>query len=216
MRMNSDATLCLPLSRPYVARDGSPEIDRVDPAIFILRYFARCMECAFCNDVCCAHGCDVDLQREEAILRHAPELAVFLGIPRSEWFVGERVLDPDSPGGSYLATRVVNERCVFLAKSGRGCRVHSYALEAGLDYHDLKPLACWLFPLNTQSGLLTSNRAMPLYDDLVCKGQGPTYYEAVREELGHMFGRELLVELDLFCATTTDAGSQRKLPIVRE
>ncbi len=61
------------LSREYVARDGSPRIDQVDLSIFTLTYFARCMECTFCHDACCAHGCDVDLQREEALLARAPE-----------------------------------------------------------------------------------------------------------------------------------------------
>ena len=37
---------------------------------------------------------------------------------------------------------------------------------------------------------------MELYDQLVCKGQGLTFYEAVRDELHHLFGPELIAELD--------------------
>jgi Fe-S-cluster containining protein len=196
-RVNLPPPAVLSLSRAYTPRDGTPRVDRVDPRIFSQRYFARCMECTFCHDVCCAHGCDVDKQREESILRHAEELEAFVGVPRDGWFTGEWVPDDDSPGGSYLATTVVNERCVFLAKSGRGCRIHAFALERGLDYHDIKPLTCWLFPLLLEDGLLTTNRAAPLYDDLVCKGQGPTFYEATRGELEHMFGSALVGELDL-------------------
>jgi Fe-S-cluster containining protein len=196
MTTQRDQASAIPLSREYVAADGSPRIDRVDPTIFTETYFARCMECTFCHDVCCAHGCDVDQQREQALFARAPELEAWLGIPRSEWLTGAREPDADSPGGSYIGTQVVNGRCVFLSKTGRGCRIHAFALERGLDYHDLKPLACWLFPLHTRQGLLTKNGSMALYDDLVCKGQGPTFYEAVRDELGHMFGPELLDELD--------------------
>jgi len=201
----------IPLSRAYVAADGTPRIDRVDPSIFTQTYFARCMECTFCHDVCCAHGCDIDEQREKALLSRATELEAWLGIPRTEWFVGAREPDPDSPGGSYIATRVVNDRCVFLSKTGRGCRIHTFALERGLDYHEVKPLSCWLFPLLTRDGLLTTNRAMASYDELVCKGLGPTFYEAVRDELGHMFGPELKRELDGMAPRTSSV--LRRLPL---
>ena len=46
-----------------------------------------------------------------------------------------------------MRTQVKDGRCVFLNRQARGCKVHSYCLDKGLDYHLLKPLVSILFPV---------------------------------------------------------------------
>ena len=65
----------------------------------------------------------------------------------------------------------------------------------GLDYHDYKSIVDCLFPL------VVSDRTLVPADEvddatLVCSGQGPTLYGALRGELEFYFGPELIEALD--------------------
>jgi hypothetical protein len=73
--------------------------------------------------------------------------------------------------------------------------LHAFALEKGLDYHDLKPVLSTLFPLTFDDGVL---HVMDEVEDrtLVCLGQGPTLYRGVRAELEYYFGPSFVEELD--------------------
>jgi Fe-S-cluster containining protein len=185
----------IPLSKPYPSRRGSPVIDRVNLDIFRRRYFMRCMECSFCHDSCCQYGADIDLENVTWMDARADELEAFLGTPRADWFKPEVTEDADFPGKKIRRTNVVNGACVFLNRSGRGCRIHSFCLERGLDYHDLKPSVCWMFPVTVDAGLLRP--ALEIRDnELVCLGDGPTLYQSQRDELRYNFGEELVAELD--------------------
>jgi hypothetical protein len=72
---------------------------------------------------------------------------------------------------------VVNGTCVF---NNRGCGIHSYCLDQGLDYHTLKPTLCWLFPLVIESGALCPQNNV-LDRSLVCVDQGLTLYAGQRQ-----------------------------------
>jgi Fe-S-cluster containining protein len=189
----SPARRCL--SRSYPSRRGDPHVSWVDARIFSLRFFARCMECTFCHDACCARGCDADLQEVRRIeLDHGSALAPRVASPRGSWFAPELHEDADFQGGQYRSSRVLGRGCVFLEPE-RGCKIHAYAIEQGLDYHDLKPWLCWLFPLTVEAGELCP-QASAIDRSLVCSGQGATLYRAQRGELLHMFGPELVRECD--------------------
>lgn len=84
---------------------------------------------------------------------------------------------------------------MFLNRRDRGCQLHAFALEKGLDYHDLKPVLSTLFPLTFDDGVL---HVMDEVEDrsLVCLGSGPTLYRGVRAELAYYFGAALVAELD--------------------
>jgi ferredoxin len=185
----------VPLSREYVARDGAPVVAAVDCAIFTQRYFARCMACGFCADSCCAHGVDVDGRVERALLAEAPEIERHTGVRVEDWFRGDAIADQDAPGGTLRRTAVRDGYCVFHAAGGRGCMLHSYAVATGRDYHELKPMVSTLFPVTFGSGALLVSDEL---DDgtLKCGGDGPTAYEAVRDELAYYFGDSLIAELD--------------------
>lgn len=199
-----------PLSRSYVCRYGAPVLDRVDPRIFELTYFAHCLECSFCDDACCQYGVDIELPRVEALEQHQAELEQYLGVSRDYWFredpedVGY-LEEPEYPGGVYTRTGIDelpagrsahNEyACVFLDPRGRGCRLHRFALERGIDVHTLKPMLCLLFPLSFGDGELKPSLEFDL-NDLVCQGSGVSLYQSARPEVLYYFGPELVEELD--------------------
>ena len=183
------------LSRPYACRWGAPVVDRVETDIFHLSYFVRCMECSYCGDSCCRYGVDVDADNVARLQAHAADIEQFTGVPRERWFTGEWTSDPEFPGGMHTRTRVHDGACVFRNRIGRGCRIHSFALDRGIDYHDLKPMVSVLFPITFDQGLLhPSNEIRD--KSLQCYGDGPTLYRGVRGEVGWYFGQRLTSELD--------------------
>ncbi len=185
------------LSHEHRAIHGAPTLTRVDDAIFVRRYFTRCLECKFCDDVCCAHGVDVDEPTMLRILARADAIERAVDAPRDMWFSSTLEDDPEHPGGKYARTRVRNGYCVFHVLGGRGCALHAYALGEGIDYHDIKPMVSALFPLTFDGGLLHASTEIE-DGTLVCGGSGPTLYRGARAELAYYFGERLTRELDAF------------------
>jgi len=183
------------LSRTFRSRYGAPQLHSVDRAIFRRRYFTHCLACTFCHDWCCSFGVDVDRYHVDRILAHADDLEAYLGIPREQWFSGEIEPDSDVPGGETWRTRVVDGACVFLNRQGRGCRLHAFCLERGIEHRELKSVVDVLFPLTFEEGVLCPADEV-LDDTLVCLGSGPTLYQGVKEELHYCFGEDLIAELD--------------------
>ncbi|MBL8865325.1 MAG: hypothetical protein KF873_18745 [Gemmataceae bacterium] len=215
--------MAVPLSRPYACRYGAPVLDRVNPKIFTYTYYMHCMDCGFCNDSCCQYGADIEVPRLRALEALRPELEAYLGVPRERWFLdgdGEDDLgildEPEYPGGAYTRTAVAplpdgrsshnKEACVFLDPVGRGCRIHRFALERGIDVHDIKPMVCLFFPLCHGEGELRPAIEFEI-NDLICQGPGPTLYEASRDEVRYYFGDELVAELDRLAAEHTPPPS---------
>jgi hypothetical protein len=205
--MPTPVAAALGLSRPFASRYGAPIIREVDPRIFQLTYFTHCLACDFCHDQCCEHGVDVDFLHLDAILRHADALEAYSGIPRVRWFVRAQEVDEELPGGGSTRTRVRNGACVFLKRNGRGCWIHAYCLDQGIDYHELKSLVDCLFPITFAAGLLCpADEAAD--GSLVCTGEGPSLYRGLREELRYYFGPRLVAELDrLEAAAGVPAGT---------
>ena len=190
------STLILDLRRTYVARYGAPLISQVAVDIFQLRYFTKCMDCTFCGDWCCTHGVDIDLDNVKRLHDHKDALESFLKVPAANWFTdAPQDKHPDYPGGGCMRTNTRNGKCIFLNPKGRGCQLHAFALEKGLDYHDFKPVLSALFPLTFDDGVL---HVMDEVDDrtLICLGEGPTLYRGVRAELEYYFGPSFVEELD--------------------
>lgn len=187
--------MMLVLDREYPCVMGGPVLRAVDPAIFTLRYFTHCMSCAFCRDACCDHGVDIDLGNA-ARLRDLPkDFHDRIGVPHGEWFTTVPVEDAEFAGGAHVRTAVRNGGCVFRNAAGRGCTIHAYCLERGLDYHLLKPMVSVLFPVTFEQGVLTAS-GEAADGSLVCGGEGPSLYDGVRDELRHYFGPGLIAELE--------------------
>lgn len=190
------------LTRAFPSRYGVPAIARVDESIFTARYFTHCLACHFCHDACCTHGVDVDLIHADAIDRHAGELEAFTGIPRDEWFYKRIEHDAHFPGGGSRRTRVRDGRCVFLNRQGRGCMLHAYSLQRGIDYHEIKSIIDCLFPLTYYDDVLCPAEEID-EGTLVCMDVGPTLYRGVRDELRYYFGDACVAALDAVDATVT-------------
>ena len=138
----------------------------------------------------------MDAENGERIFAMASELEQYTRTHREEWFdASETCEDDEAPGQLWLRTAVKNGGCVFLNPTGRGCMLHSFSLDRNMDYHDLKPLVCAIFPLTFEEGLLI--HADEVEDrELVCVGEGPSLYQGVRAELLYYFGSEMIDELD--------------------
>jgi hypothetical protein len=184
-----------PLSHPYPSRYGAPVIDRVDTAIFFRTYYVNCMECTYCHDSCCQYGSDIDGDNVARVQAHADELERYTGVPRERWFTGEWNNDVEFPGGRQTRTAVENGSCVFRNRTARGCLLHSFALDRGLDYHEIKPMVAWLFPVTFDGGLLHPSNEIE-DRSLQCIDDGPTLYKGVRGEIEWCFGSALVAELD--------------------
>ena len=187
--------MILPLSRRYFNRYEVPIIEGVDTAIFERTSSPSCAGCLFCNDSCCSFGVCVDLENVRRIETTADRLETYLDIPRDQWFTGQYVIDPEVPGGSYTRTRVINGACVFLNRSGRGCRLHAFCLTEGLDYQQLKPMFSSLFPVTTEAGLLRPSEEIG-DESLACLNGGLSLYRGAREVLLYYYGEGLVQELD--------------------
>ena len=89
----------------------------------------------------------------------------------------------------------MNGSCTFQNRENGACKLHSFALEKGFDYHEIKPLISSLFPLTFGDGLMCLGEE--LYEcSLICMGNGPSCFDAQRGEVLHYFGPELVAELD--------------------
>ncbi|MCI0708336.1 MAG: hypothetical protein L0Y80_12730 [Ignavibacteriae bacterium] len=179
----------------YPSIYGTPNIGSVETDIFRIKYFTHCSSCTFCNDWCCSFGVDVDIKNLRRIEQHAAGLEQFTGIPKDRWFVDEFWTEEEYPGGSCTRTQTNERGCIFLNKNGRGCMLHSYSIEKGIDYHELKPMISCLFPLTYDGGALVP--AVEIDDkSLVCLDSGETLYRGVREEVRYYFGDAIIDELD--------------------
>ncbi len=187
------------LGRDYPSIWSRPVIHSADMRIFSLTYFRHCLQCDFCADQCCNHGVDIDLDNAQRLLAMGPEFDDFVGRPRDRWFAGEPVADPEFPGGANLRTATVDGHCVFRSGDGRGCRIHAFCLERGIDYHLLKPMVSTLFPLTFENGVLMPS-GEALDGSLVCAGAGDTLYAGARGELLYYFGADFVSQLDALAA----------------
>lgn len=187
--------MIVPLTRRYFNRHTVPIIACVDTDIFVRTHHADCQNSNCCVDDCCAYGVCVDQDNISRIKAHAPRLEAFLGSSQDEWFTGEFVADDEYPGGAYMRTRVVDGACVFLNRKGRGCLLHAFCLQQGLDHHLLKPMFSSLFPTTVEAELLRPS-AEVADDTLVCLDRGVTLYRGSRGSLEYFYGTVLLCELD--------------------
>lgn len=183
----------IPLSREFSSRNLA--ISFVHRDIFLKKYFARCLECNFCHDWCCSFGADIDIQNVEKIQQRKEEILPFVRPPEGEWFEPEYTYYEEYAGNQYTRINPLGPRCAFISKDQRGCGLHRYAISQGMDYHEIKPLACILFPLSFEEGLLF---LAPELEDgsLVCSGSGDSVYRAMRDELKYYFGNDFVEELD--------------------
>ena len=183
------------LKREHASIFKAPVLREVDTRIFTLQYFTHCIACTFCNDQCCSYGVDIDAENAEKLLALGEDFDLFVGRPRSEWFTDEIIEDAEFPSGRYSRTQTRGSHCVFHKPDGRGCLIHAYCIENGLDYHLYKPIVIILIPFTFNYARLEPSSEV-IDKSLVCAGGGPSVYEGGRGELEYYFGATLVEELD--------------------
>ncbi|MEI9932583.1 MAG: hypothetical protein WDM89_19105 [Rhizomicrobium sp.] len=178
------------LQREHASVFKAPVLCEVDTRIFTLRYFTHCMSCSFCDDQCCSYGVDIDAGNAEKLLALGEGFDAFVGVPRDQWFTDEIIDDAEFPSGRYRRTQTRGSHCVFHKKDGRGCLIHAYCVETGLDYHLYKPIVSILFPLTFNYGRLEPSSEV-IDKSLACAGDGSSVYDGVRSELAYYSDRNL-------------------------
>lgn len=183
-----------------------PRFRRVQRDIFVVRVTPDCMnhQCSLLKednrlklDACCQYGVDVDLGERDGIVAHEGEIRSLLRdeVAGAPWFDGVEREDPDFPSGRFTRTRTHDGGCIFLAHDRRGCAIHRASIEGGWDFHGIKPHVCRLFPLSydEQSIVLSDD-----YADYSCSrdASAPSVYRVGRDDLGAIFGGELVTALD--------------------
>lgn len=187
--------MILVLDEEYPSALGGLVLRAVDPQIFTLRYFTHCMDCGFCRDACCEHGVDIDVGNAARLRALPQEFHDRIAVAQEQWFTTQIVSDAEFPGGEHVRTAVRDGTCIFRNEAARGCAIHGYCLEQGLDYHLLKPMVSVLFPVTFEQGVLTAS-GEAADGSLVCSGTGPSLYDGARDELRYYFGPGLIAELD--------------------
>ncbi|MEJ0041100.1 MAG: hypothetical protein WDM81_02205 [Rhizomicrobium sp.] len=98
------------------------------------------MACDFCGDQCCSLR-----RRHRPRQRRAAERAG-RRFRRPHRGAAKRLVHRRRGRGPRIPHRPPRPhqeqggKCVFLNPKGRGCQIHGYALEKGIDYHALKPM----------------------------------------------------------------------------
>lgn len=184
------------LSKTYESIFHRPYLRFVNPMVFELKYYSQCKSCRFCQDWCCSFGIDIFLLERKKLLSKQRELGKLTGISSKRWFTKKENQEKEYPGNKkYVRTRVINGKCVFYDSNNRGCLLHKYCLDYNLDYHQLKPMLCCLFPLDFY-GYILGPAFEVRKNTLVCLNTGISLYSGVRQELEYYFGEKLVNELD--------------------
>jgi len=168
-------------------------IKEINQSLFIKKYLANCIGCSFCDDICCSYGCPADLVEVDRIISYADQLETIINIPSSSWFKNEITVNPDYPSGKVRYTKVYNNKCVFHKNGYRGCLLHSFCIEKGIDIHLLKPMVCCLFPVTWEKECLLASEFL---EELPCKDSGISIFEAQKNELMFYLGGSFVTELE--------------------
>ncbi|HEX2676402.1 MAG TPA: DUF3109 family protein [Polyangiales bacterium] len=162
--------------------------------LFDRGYAAGAGPCA-CTAECCSRGAYVDVKERDLVLAHAelirPQLDETQSQDASEWFETEIEADSDYPSGQRVGTKIVNGKCSMLDARNR-CSLQVAATAAGLHKWALKPLYCYLFPIEVIANVV---RFDPQGQGRrQCCSVAPEFevplFRACREELVHLLGED--------------------------
>jgi Fe-S-cluster containining protein len=181
---------------------------RLSDELLKVRFRADC-SMSNCGAECCAGGAALDILERDRILLHADLVRKEMDDNQEHavdrWFEDVDA-DGDFPSGYASATRVHNDRCVFLNAAGR-CVLQT-AEAAMPDKTTLKPFYCRAFPICIDHGVLS-------YDDHTgvkppCCGPVPdgnlSIFDVCEFELEHVLGPEGAAEL----RELADPSSQKR------
>lgn len=184
----------------------------VSPNLLTARFGRGCAT-SRCDATCCAHGVLVDLQQQAQILAHADVVRGLMDDPGqnadpSQWFEDEVIADADFPSGYAASTRIKDNRCSFLNRTGR-CVLQMATGALGGGGIDLKPFFCTLFPVTIEHGVLMLDPN--LRGPATCCGECPdgelTVLDVCSSELYHALGHAGVQELRRLMSGPPSAAS---------
>lgn len=195
-----------------ITPDKSLQVDRytISGELFTKGFPAGGGPCQ-CSSTCCEGGVFVDLRERDAILAHREIISAQMDETQltdpAGWFEDDLHEDPDFASGSCMGTRIINDKCVFLDKSGR-CSLQRAALANGLHKWALKPMFCVLYPIEISGGIVSFDEM--LQDDEACCTVRETFelplFEACREELVHLVGEDGFAAMREYYAALHQSG----------
>lgn len=185
--------MIIELKQTFNSRYGLPAVSKVETDIFTFKYYDKnCFDNNTCNDICCSEGVLMDIRSFEQLLKYKdkPE---FKHIDWDYYFKKDLL----AAGGLGCDSRVVNGTCAFRNTGGRGCLIHKFSLESGMDFRDIKFLYCCFFPADIFDGeLLSYSNLLRRKGYLNCEGGNSTVYETSKNDIEYYFGQGLINELD--------------------
>lgn len=171
----------------------------IDPIIFTQGFPTGCDVCV-CSGECCYYGVYTDKLEHEKILEIKDDLIEIFDDSQtkdvSKWFE-EPEEDEDFESGIAVGTELYNGKCVFLDKQGF-CSLQKIAMKQGEMKWKYKPLYCILFPLIIYDGAITidDEHLDRLHYCNKIENQPSTVYEACKEELELLLGKDGMKELE--------------------
>jgi Fe-S-cluster containining protein len=99
-----------------------------------------------CGGKCCYTSPMIRIDDQYRILEHLS------GIQQHLPALNRMLISEVGPFQDEMATKTPEGACIFWRRQDGKCAIHVYAQETGIDWHNLKPLPCVLFPLSIVSG----------------------------------------------------------------
>jgi Fe-S-cluster containining protein len=177
------------LKNNYSSIYNLPIINKINTNIFNIKYNSNCLTCDFCDDYCCSHGVDIDIENVKRILKFKTELE---NISSTDWFFDNYNIDDEFPGKLFTRIKTKNNKCVFYNFKERGCLIHKFCLENNIDVYYLKPITCSLFPISFNNGELSSM----IDESYICANDNISLFDNLKLELKYYFGKEFVNELE--------------------
>ena len=96
------------------------------------------------------------------------------------------------------------DSCIFLSKNPSGenhCSIHAYALDAGLNWMDIKPVDCIQYPLavfHEGGKTILAPQTTSFLSHLPChdSGLGPLMYQSMESTIRFLLGGDFYESLD--------------------
>ena len=106
------------------------------------------------------------------------------------------------------------DSCIFLSQNTSGenhCSIHAYAIDAGINWMDIKPVDCIQYPLavfQERGKTILAPQTTSFLSHLPCheSGLGPWMYQSMESTIRFLLGGEFFEALDLYVRENVEPG----------
>jgi len=154
-----------------------------------------------CASDCCSGGVYADVTEREMILSQQEKIKRQMDETQTKdehlWFDREIENDADFVSGRRVGTSVVNDKCVFLNRTGQ-CSIQLAAVAEGLHRWAWKPLYCILYPIEITDNVVGFDPM--LQDEKPCCSIAGSFevplFRACKDELVHLLSMDGYLQLE--------------------